>query len=451
MQGSAPLCKCGRSAAWRTALAATPAKLSHVCAVKRARLATHCAASASRSPVVNAASVAAGWGPESWHSQAPDVCGALPGVQEWSLVLLCVCPGNSQAHSGSCRCECAGPGGAPGLASVLGSHEQQSSLPLCSSRQCPRTTSRLRAELWYLLAWAVVRMLSAPCLVDGREWNQAYAQLEMERGFCSLGGAEKYSPELVQRTAMESPGAAGRVVARGAEMLWRVGVFAFSLLADNASGRSEELGRVRLRAQQLRCAGLGFPARRSVRAAVVHSQAGCVSGIPGVSRDVWNSMRRGECGAPAQARGDCPPALLPVLPGCGVPGADANRLRLCPPGQSRASQRQASAAGAATPGQSRSHQAGPGPKLSAAVAGGARAMLTALGPSFIKAGQVLASRPDIVREDYMNELCTLQDDVPCFPDAEARCCGGATGAARCWLDAPGGRVGRGGPSCRKRL
>ena len=45
-------------------------------------------------------------------------------------------------------------------------------------------------------------------------------------------------------------------------------------------------------------------------------------------------------------------------------------------------------------------------------------MLTALGPSFIKAGQVLASRPDIVREDYMNELCTLQDDVPSFPDAE---------------------------------
>ena len=31
-----------------------------------------------------------------------------------------------------------------------------------------------------------------------------------------------------------------------------------------------------------------------------------------------------------------------------------------------------------------------------------------LGPSFIKAGQVLASRPDIVREDYMNELCILQ-------------------------------------------
>lgn len=45
-----------------------------------------------------------------------------------------------------------------------------------------------------------------------------------------------------------------------------------------------------------------------------------------------------------------------------------------------------------------------------------RETLTRLGPSFIKAGQVLASRPDIVREDYMNELCVLQDDVPPFSD-----------------------------------
>ncbi|GAB2276023.1 Protein ACTIVITY OF BC1 COMPLEX KINASE 1, chloroplastic [Dionaea muscipula] len=44
-----------------------------------------------------------------------------------------------------------------------------------------------------------------------------------------------------------------------------------------------------------------------------------------------------------------------------------------------------------------------------------RNLLVNLGPSFIKAGQVLASRPDIIREDYMNELCILQDDVPPFP------------------------------------
>ncbi|KAL3702344.1 hypothetical protein R1sor_020366 [Riccia sorocarpa] len=52
-------------------------------------------------------------------------------------------------------------------------------------------------------------------------------------------------------------------------------------------------------------------------------------------------------------------------------------------------------------------------------AGQLRDLLVKLGPSFIKAGQVLANRPDIVREDYMNELCTLQDDVPSFPDEEA--------------------------------
>jgi hypothetical protein len=28
--------------------------------------------------------------------------------------------------------------------------------------------------------------------------------------------------------------------------------------------------------------------------------------------------------------------------------------------------------------------------------------------------QVLANRPDIIREDYMSELCILQDDVPPF-------------------------------------
>jgi hypothetical protein len=45
-----------------------------------------------------------------------------------------------------------------------------------------------------------------------------------------------------------------------------------------------------------------------------------------------------------------------------------------------------------------------------------RDLLTDLGPCFIKAGQVLANRPDIIRQDYMEELCVLQDDVPSFPD-----------------------------------
>lgn len=48
-----------------------------------------------------------------------------------------------------------------------------------------------------------------------------------------------------------------------------------------------------------------------------------------------------------------------------------------------------------------------------------RDVLARLGSTFIKAGQVLANRPDIVRQDYMNELCVLQDDVPQFPDEQA--------------------------------
>lgn len=31
---------------------------------------------------------------------------------------------------------------------------------------------------------------------------------------------------------------------------------------------------------------------------------------------------------------------------------------------------------------------------------------------------MLANRPDILREDYMNEFALLQDDVPPFPDEQ---------------------------------
>jgi predicted unusual protein kinase regulating ubiquinone biosynthesis (AarF/ABC1/UbiB family) len=48
-----------------------------------------------------------------------------------------------------------------------------------------------------------------------------------------------------------------------------------------------------------------------------------------------------------------------------------------------------------------------------------RILLAELGPSFVKAGQVLANRPDIVRADYMEQLTKLQDDVPPFPNDQA--------------------------------
>src|SRR5689334_23302856 len=47
--------------------------------------------------------------------------------------------------------------------------------------------------------------------------------------------------------------------------------------------------------------------------------------------------------------------------------------------------------------------------------------LTKLGPTYVKAGQFLATRPDIVGMPIARELETLQDKMPPFPqkDAEA--------------------------------
>ena len=47
------------------------------------------------------------------------------------------------------------------------------------------------------------------------------------------------------------------------------------------------------------------------------------------------------------------------------------------------------------------------------------ATLTNLGPCFIKVGQALSTRPDLVRRDWLEQLTRLQDDLPAFPHAVA--------------------------------
>ncbi len=46
--------------------------------------------------------------------------------------------------------------------------------------------------------------------------------------------------------------------------------------------------------------------------------------------------------------------------------------------------------------------------------------LTALGPAYIKFGQIMSTRPDIVGDDLARQLTILQDKLPPFSDAEAR-------------------------------
>lgn len=48
-----------------------------------------------------------------------------------------------------------------------------------------------------------------------------------------------------------------------------------------------------------------------------------------------------------------------------------------------------------------------------------REMLTHLGPTFIKVGQALSTRPDLVRKDFLEELVKLQDQLPPFDNAIA--------------------------------
>lgn len=47
-----------------------------------------------------------------------------------------------------------------------------------------------------------------------------------------------------------------------------------------------------------------------------------------------------------------------------------------------------------------------------------RLVLEELGPTFIKLGQILSTRPDVIPHAFVREFEKLQDDVPSFPFEE---------------------------------
>lgn len=57
----------------------------------------------------------------------------------------------------------------------------------------------------------------------------------------------------------------------------------------------------------------------------------------------------------------------------------------------------------------------PDPRLHQRLARRILTTLSDLGPCFIKVGQALSTRPDLVRRDWLEELTRLQDDLPAFP------------------------------------
>ncbi|MDL1963540.1 MAG: AarF/ABC1/UbiB kinase family protein [Deltaproteobacteria bacterium] len=49
-----------------------------------------------------------------------------------------------------------------------------------------------------------------------------------------------------------------------------------------------------------------------------------------------------------------------------------------------------------------------------------RMVMEELGPTFVKLGQILSTRPDLISVEFIHELSKLQDNVPPFPYIEAR-------------------------------
>ena len=85
-------------------------------------------------------------------------------------------------------------------------------------------------------------------------FEKDFDQFQMDRGYCAIGGQEKYTPRLVREKVMSQPNAWWTVAGRSTEIVARLSSFLASWSADKVLGRNNNPLSVAKRASQLRWA-----------------------------------------------------------------------------------------------------------------------------------------------------------------------------------------------------
>ncbi|KAK2993989.1 hypothetical protein RJ640_005861 [Escallonia rubra] len=196
--------------------------------------------------------------------------------------------------------------------------------------------------------------------------SSALEQLDFERGVCIP--FRKYTPETVRNKVLESRGAILSLVGRGVEIVWSLGLYWSALVYDFLVGRDEEV--VPFRARQLR----------------------------NLLCDLGPSfIKAGQnCGdEDGKERCDNYLHMQPI-------SLELERCQLNNIFEALPAMRKLTTTSDRDDGIK-----------------ALRRNYHTTSPVCATLQLVLANRPDIIREDYMNELCILQDDVPPFPNQVA--------------------------------
>lgn len=93
---------------------------------------------------------------------------------------------------------------------------------------------------------------NAPLAYRGVVFEEDYEQFLMERGYCVIGGAEKYTPQLVRNRVLSQPNAWLSVIGRASQISFKLGSFLTAWSADKFLGRANNPEYVQIRASQLR-------------------------------------------------------------------------------------------------------------------------------------------------------------------------------------------------------